>query len=57
MQLKLAGPVDAAFSPLEVYDGQGRRVDEDNARLDPEDPTILTVGLKDDLSSGSYTVK
>lgn len=57
VQLKLAGPVDAAFSPLEVYDGQGRRVDEDNAGLDPEDPTILMVDLKDELSPGSYTVQ
>lgn len=57
VRLKLAGPVDAAFSPLEVYDRQGRRVDQDNARLDPEDPTIIVIDLKDDLPAGSYTVE
>lgn len=57
VKLSFAGPVDAAFSPLEVYDGQGQRVDEDNAGLDPEDPTTLMVDLKDDLSPGSYTVR
>lgn len=57
VSLKLAGPVEAAFSPLEVYDAQGRRVDEDNARLDPEDPSTLVVGLERNLPPGAYEVR
>lgn len=57
VQLSFAGPVEAEFSPLEVYDAQDRRVDVDNARLNPGDAATLTVGLKDDLPAGSYTVE
>lgn len=57
VQLSFAGPVEAEFSPLEIYDAQDRRVDMDNARLNPGDTATLTVGLKDDLPAGSYTVE
>lgn len=57
VSLSFAGPVEAVFSPLEVYDAQDRRVDLDNARLDPNDPTVLVVDLKNNLPAGSYTVE
>ena len=56
VKLTFAGPVEAEFSPLEVYNTQDRRVDLDNARLD-SNRTTLTVGLKDKLPAGSYTVE
>ncbi|MBA2442079.1 MAG: copper resistance protein CopC [Rubrobacter sp.] len=55
--LELDGPVEAQFSPLEVYDEGGERVDLDDARLDPDDPTVLMVGLREGLSGGEYSVE
>lgn len=57
VSLSFAGPVEAVFSPLEVYDARDRRVDLDNARLDPDDPSVLVVDLKNNLPTGSYTVR
>lgn len=57
VQLFFEGPVEAEFSPLQVYNEQGERVDEDNARIDPETPTALVVDLRDGLPAGSYTVE
>ena len=49
--------VTAEFSPLEVYDESGARVDRDDARTDPEDPTVLVAGLEPGLPAGDYTVE
>ncbi len=57
VQLFLEEPVEAEFSPLQVYDEAGGRVDEDNARVDPDAPTTLMVDLKDGLPAGSYTAE
>lgn len=57
VRLVMEEPVEAEFSPLEVYDEDGQRVDRDNASIDPEDPAIVTVGLQEDLPPGSYTVE
>ena len=56
VELRFSEPVDAEFSPLEVHDSEGERVDEDNARIDPADARILIVDLEE-LSEGSYTVE
>ncbi len=53
--LRFSEPVDAEFSPLEVRNSEGERVDEDNARIDPADARVLIVDLEE-LSEGSYTV-
>lgn len=45
VKLSFAGPVEAEFSPLEVYDAQERRVEVDNARLELGAATTLTVDL------------
>jgi methionine-rich copper-binding protein CopC len=55
VELRFSEPVDAEFSPLEVHNSEGERVDEDNARIDPADARVLIVDLKE-LSEGSYTV-
>lgn len=57
VRLFMDDPVEAEFSPLEVYHESGERVDRDDASIDPEDPTIVTVGLRDGLPAGSYTVE
>jgi methionine-rich copper-binding protein CopC len=56
VELTFSEPVDAEFSPLEVRNSEGERVDEDNARIDPADARVLIVGLEE-LSEGPYTVK
>src|SRR3712207_3898586 len=55
VELRFSEPVDAEFSPLEVRDSDGNRVDRDNARVDPDDARVLVVGLEE-LSKGSFTV-
>jgi methionine-rich copper-binding protein CopC len=56
VRLEFSEPVDAEFSPLEVYDAGGHRVDVDNARIDPDDARVLLVDLKE-LSEGPYDVE
>jgi copper resistance protein C len=56
VELTFSEPVDAEFSPLEVRNSGGERVDKDNARIDPADARVLIVDLEE-LSEGSYTVE
>lgn len=39
-------PVEAEFDPLKIYDSRGARIDEDNARIDPNDACVLVVDLQ-----------
>lgn len=57
VKLVLEETAEAEFSPLKVYDAEGRRVDRDNARLAPDDPDVLLVDLEPGLPAGSYTVE
>jgi methionine-rich copper-binding protein CopC len=56
VRLRFSESVDAEFDPLKVYDAEGNRVDEDNARIDPGDARVLLVDLKE-LPEGSYRVE
>jgi copper resistance protein C len=56
VKLRFSEPVDAQFSPLEVRNSEGERVDEDNARVDPHDARVVIVDLKE-LPEGSYGVE
>ena len=56
VRLEFSEPVDAEFDPLKVFDAEGNRVDEDDARIDPNDVRVLLAGLKD-LPEGSYRVE
>lgn len=47
-------PVQAEFTPLQVQDAAGNRIDNGNAKINPLDPTVVTVGLPP-LSDGFYT--
>ncbi len=55
VHLRFNEPVEAAFTPVAVYNRQGVRVDRGNARIDPTDHRYLTVGLPE-LPAGFYTV-
>jgi copper resistance protein C len=56
VRLRFNEPVDAEFDPLKVYDAEGDRVDEDDARIDPNDARVLVERLTD-LPKGSYKVE
>ena len=56
VQLLFSEPIEAEFNPVEVYDQGGDRVDEDDARVSPNNARLLVAdlgGLHDD----SYTVE
>ncbi len=57
VRLSFAEPVEAAFSPIEVYDSEGNRVDGDDARSDPNDASVVAASLQEGLPAGSYTVE
>lgn len=49
------GRIEPVFSTVRVEDGDKRRVDKGDARVDPSDGTLLEVGLPS-LPSGRYRV-
>ena len=49
------GAVEPVFSALRVEDADRRRVDRNDAHVDPTDPTLLEVSLPP-LPSGRYQV-
>ena len=55
LRLWFTQQLEPAFSGIEVDDAKGLRVDTGNATLDPNDGTLLSVGLKP-LGPGTYTV-
>jgi copper resistance protein C len=55
-ELRFSEPVDAEFSPIEVRDSAGERVDNDDARTDPEDARVVAATLEE-LPPGSYDVR
>ena len=56
LRLVFNEPVEAEFTPVRVFDEAGGRVDLDDARVSPDSPETLTVGLKP-LPAGAYTVE
>lgn len=55
VQLRFSEPIEAEFSPVEVYDQQDNRVDEDDARVSSNNSNLLVIDLEE-LPEGSYTV-
>lgn len=47
--------LEPAFSKVAVHDASGAQVDKGDARVDPQDPTLLHVSLKP-LPPGLYKV-
>jgi methionine-rich copper-binding protein CopC len=56
VQLLFNEPIEADFDPLKVYDRGSDRVDEDNARVSPNNAKLLVVDLEG-LPEGSYMVE
>jgi copper resistance protein C len=57
VQLLYNEPVEAAFDPIEVYDPEGDRVNEDDVREASDNRRLLIVDLVEGLPEGSYTVE
>jgi methionine-rich copper-binding protein CopC len=56
VRLRFSEPIEAEFNPVKVLDQQSERVDEGNARVDPEDRKAVVADLKE-LAKGTYTVQ
>lgn len=56
VELRFNEPVDAEFDPVVVRDAEGDRVDEGDARVDPEDARVVLTTLEG-LPEGAYTVE
>jgi methionine-rich copper-binding protein CopC len=56
VQLLFNEPVEAEFEPPKVYDQEGERMDEDDARVSPNNARLLVADLGE-LSEGSYIVE
>lgn len=57
VQLLFSEPIEAEFNPVEVYDQGGDRVDEDDARVSPNNARLLVADLGGGLHDDSYTVE
>ncbi|HET7479980.1 MAG TPA: copper resistance protein CopC [Rubrobacteraceae bacterium] len=57
VRIRFNESVEAAFSPMEVFNQQGKRVDLDDANTDPDNSAVLVASLNPNLPSGTYTVK
>lgn len=56
VQLWFNEAIEPKFSSISVWDAAGQRADLEDARVEPEDPKRLTVGLKP-LGRGTYRVR
>lgn len=54
VELRFNEPVASLFTPLEVRDSRGQRVDAGDAAVDPNSPTVLAVSLRP-LEPGLYS--
>jgi copper transport protein len=55
IELLFSEPIEPSFSTIEVLDGTGNRVDNQDAKVEAADPTRMTVSLRS-LPDGVYTV-
>ncbi len=55
VELFFSEAIEPAFSKLQVLDSRGQPVDNNDTKVDPIDPTHLSVSLRS-LSDGIYTV-
>jgi methionine-rich copper-binding protein CopC len=56
VQLWFNERLEAAYSSVSVVDQSGKRIDEQDVRVGPEDSKLLSVSLPA-LAPGSYTVR
>lgn len=55
VRLEFTGAIEPAYSRVQVLDGEGRRVDLGDSRVDPDNRTLLRVSLPA-LPPGRYRV-
>ena len=55
VRLEFAGAIEPAYSRVQVLDGDGRRVDLGDSRVDPDNRSLLRVSLPT-LPPGRYKV-
>jgi len=56
VSLRFTQRLEPAFSRVEVFDAQGKRVDRDDVQVAPDEPTTLAVSVAP-LAPGRYVVK
>ena len=56
VSLRFTEPVEAEFDPIKVFGPGGERVDQQDARVSPDDARVVEVGLEE-LSRGAHTVE
>ena len=56
IQLWFNERLEPRYSSASVFDSDGKRMDQDNAQISPDDPKQLAIGVKQ-LQAGKYTVK
>ena len=55
VKITFDGPLEPAFSTLTVTDAAGKQVNDGKSSVDPQQPTVMTVGVPA-LTAGRYTV-
>ena len=53
--IRFTEPLEPELSEIRVLDAQGRRVDNGDSKVDPNDPHLLSVSVEP-LENGTYTV-
>ena len=53
--IRFTEPLEPALSEIRVLDAMGRRVDNGDSKLDPNDPHLMSVSVES-LENGTYTV-
>lgn len=56
VRLQFTGAIEPAYSQIRVLDGDGRRVDLGDSRVDPDNRALLRVSLPPGLRPGRYNV-
>lgn len=49
--------IQASFNSIEVFDSKGNRVDQNNGRIDPKNPSMIETGLGSNLPDDTYSIK
>ncbi|MEH7333552.1 FixH family protein [Neobacillus drentensis] len=50
-------PIQPDYHSIEVFDSNGKRVDQKNERIDSNDPSIIEADLKSDLPNDTYSIQ
>ncbi|NHM33643.1 copper resistance protein CopC [Bacillus sp. C11] len=48
--------IQPSFQSIEVFDSTGKRIDQKDGQINPDNPTIIECSLKKNLKNGTYRV-